>query len=160
MEGGMDIWGSRARSSARSFSLGGSEMLFSRKATPSRQFNLAGGGGGGGGGGGDDDEEALKWAALEKLPTCDRLRTTILQKSLGSRVVHEEVDVTKIGFEQRRQIIDNLLRVADQDNERFLVKLRNRIDRCVVSPPAPAPSLAQLIPPQIDGSPHVVDIRL
>lgn len=126
---GIDIWGSRKASngysdtrgsktrSSRSFSLG-SDMFFSRKATPSRQYNSV-----------DDDEEALKWAALEKLPTYDRLRTTILQKSLGSRVVHEEVDVTKIGFEQRRQIIDDLLQVADEDNERFLVKLRNRIDR-------------------------------
>ena len=121
---GIDIWGSRksygrgSRSRSRSFSVG-SDMFFSRKATPSRHYNSV-----------DDDEEALKWAALEKLPTYDRLRTTILQKSLGSRVVHEEVDVTKIGFEQRRQIIDNLLQVADEDNERFLVKLRNRIDRC------------------------------
>jgi len=130
---GIDIWGSRnggksgnnggygnrKSRSSRSYSLG-SDMFFSRKATPSRHYgsSLA-----------DDDEEALKWAALEKLPSYDRLRTTILQKSLGSRVVHEEVDVTKIGFEQRRQIIDNLLRVADEDNERFLVKLRNRIDR-------------------------------
>jgi hypothetical protein len=149
MEGVQELWGSRR--SGRSFSQRawgmGPDNVFGRSSALSRRDEA-------------DDEEALKWAALEKLPTCDRLRTTILQKSLGSRVVHEEVDVTKIGFEQRRQIIDNLLRVADQDNERFLVKLRNRIDRCVVSPPAPAPSLAQLIPPQIDGSPHVVDIRL
>ncbi|KAG0593524.1 hypothetical protein KC19_1G336100 [Ceratodon purpureus] len=132
---GIDIWGSRKASngygdtrgsktrSSRSFSLG-SDMFFSRKATPSRHYNSV-----------DDDEEALKWAALEKLPTYDRLRTTILQKSLGSRVVHEEVDVTKIGFEQRRQIIDNLLQVADEDNERFLVKLRNRIDRVGIQLP-------------------------
>ena len=121
-EGGIDIWGSRksygrgSRSRSRSFSVG-SDMFFSRNATPSRHQET------------DDDEESLKWAALEKLPTYDRLRTTILQKSLGSRVVHEEVDVTKMGYEQRRQIIDNLLRVADEDNERFLIKLRNRIDR-------------------------------
>jgi hypothetical protein len=33
---------------------------------------------GGGGGGGDDDEEALRWAAIERLPTYSRVRTAIL----------------------------------------------------------------------------------
>ncbi len=86
-------------------------------------------------GGGDaeekemDDEEALKWAALEKLPTYYRLRTSILQKFLGSKIVHQEVDVRHIGFAERQKIIDNLLKVADEDNERFLLKLRRRIDR-------------------------------
>jgi hypothetical protein len=47
----------------------------------------------------EDDEDVFKWAALEKFPTYDRLRTTILHKHLGSRVVHEEVDVRTIGFE-------------------------------------------------------------
>ena len=27
----------------------------------------------------DEDEEVLKWAAIEKLPTYDRLRTSIMQ---------------------------------------------------------------------------------
>ena len=131
---GIDIWGSRKTSLGgsrnRSYSIG-SEVFFSRNnngvtvGTPSRQHGMmhhlshdV-----------EDDEEALKWAALEKLPTYDRLRTTILQKHLGSRVVHEEVDVRTIGFEQRQQIIDSLLKVADEDNEKFLLKLRNRIDR-------------------------------
>jgi hypothetical protein len=124
MEGVQELWGSRR--SGRSFSQRawgmGPDNVFGRSSALSRRDEA-------------DDEEALKWAALEKLPTCDRLRTTILQKSLGSRVVHEEVDVTKIGFEQRRQIIDNLLRVADQDNERFLKRLRARLDRVGIKLP-------------------------
>lgn len=80
----------------------------------------------------DDDEEALRWAALERLPTSNRLRTAILAKTLGSRVVHEELDVTKIGLQRQQQIIDQLLRMnGEEDNARFLHKLRNRIDRYV-----------------------------
>ncbi|XP_073393670.1 ABC transporter G family member 29-like [Physcomitrium patens] len=123
---GIDIWGSRqastsggaaCRSRSRAFNVG-SDMFITGNTTPSRRHEEA-----------EHDEEALKWAALEKLPTYDRLQTTILQKNLGSRVVHEEVDVSKIGYDKRREIIDNLLRVADEDNERFLAKLRNRIDQ-------------------------------
>ncbi len=76
-----------------------------------------------------DDEEALRWAALEKLPTYDRLRTTIMQKAMGSKIVHEEVDVRSFGLHERQQIIDRLLQVTEEDNARFLMKLRNRIDR-------------------------------
>lgn len=79
-----------------------------------------------------DDEEALKWAAVERLPTYSRLRTSILEKKMGSRVVREQLDVTKIGVQQQQEIVDQLLRVdAEEDNERFLHKLRNRIDRYV-----------------------------
>nr|PNR44019.1 hypothetical protein PHYPA_016402 [Physcomitrium patens] len=77
-------------------------MFITGNTTPSRRHEEA-----------EHDEEALKWAALEKLPTYDRLQTTILQKNLGSRVVHEEVDVSKIGYDKRREIIDNLLRARN-----------------------------------------------
>lgn len=39
-----------------------------------------------------DDEEELKWAAIERLPTYDRLRKGMLPQVLdGGRVVHGEV---------------------------------------------------------------------
>jgi hypothetical protein len=116
-----DFWGSRR--SGRSFRGGssrnwgiGPDNVFGRNSALSRRDEA-------------DDEEALKWAALEKLPTMDRLHTTILQKRMGSRIVHEEVDVRRMGFVERQQIIDGLLKVTEEDNERFLKKLRARIDR-------------------------------
>jgi len=71
----------------------------------------------------DHDEEALKWAALEKLPTFARLRTTIIHP-------HEDlVDVTKLGVDDRQKFIDSIFKVTEEDNEKFLKKFRNRIDR-------------------------------
>lgn len=122
-----DFWGSRR--SGRSFRGGssrnwgiGPDNVFGRNSALSRRDEA-------------DDEEALKWAALEKLPTMDRLHTTILQKQLGSRIVHEEVDVRRMGFVERQQIIDNLLKVTEEDNERFLKKLRARIDKVGIKLP-------------------------
>ena len=77
----------------------------------------------------DDDEEALKWAALEKLPTYDRLRTSILKSMEGGKVITQEINVTDLGTWERQMLIDRLLKVAEEDNEKFLHKLRNRIDK-------------------------------
>lgn len=74
----------------------------------------------------EDDEEALRWAALEKLPTYDRIRRGILSGVTGD---HTEVDVRKLGFVERKQLLDRLVRVAEEDNEKFLLKLKDRIDR-------------------------------
>eukprot|EP01018_Ginkgo_biloba_P026509 Gb_37006 [translate_table: standard] len=83
-----------------------------------------------------DEEEALKWAAIEKLPTYDRLRTSIL-KNIHERgdVLHDQIDVRSIELETRQQLMERLVKVADQDNERFLNKLRRRIDRVGITLP-------------------------
>nr|XP_010910610.1 ABC transporter G family member 36 [Elaeis guineensis] len=74
----------------------------------------------------EDDEEALKWAALEKLPTYDRVRRGILTLAEGES---KEVDIQKLGLQERNALLERLVRVAEEDNERFLLKLRDRIDR-------------------------------
>ncbi|KAG8379880.1 hypothetical protein BUALT_Bualt07G0135300 [Buddleja alternifolia] len=80
----------------------------------------------------EDDEEALKWAALEKLPTFDRLRKGLL---LGSRGAANEVDVDDLGFQDRKKLVERLVNVAEEDNEKFLLKLKNRIDRVGIDLP-------------------------
>ncbi|CAA3019170.1 pleiotropic drug resistance 1, partial [Olea europaea subsp. europaea] len=80
----------------------------------------------------EDDEEALKWAALEKLPTFDRLKKGLLYGSEGVN----EVDVHDLGFQDKKNLIERLVNVVEEDNEKFLLKLRNRIDRVGIDLPA------------------------
>ncbi|KAM3699205.1 hypothetical protein ACB098_05G008000 [Castanea mollissima] len=80
----------------------------------------------------EDDEEALKWAALEKLPTFDRLRKGILTTSKGEA---NEINIESLGFEERKQLLEKLVKVAEEDNEKFLMKVRNRIDRVGIDLP-------------------------
>ncbi|KAJ8530723.1 hypothetical protein K7X08_023604 [Anisodus acutangulus] len=82
----------------------------------------------------EDDEEALKWAALEKLPTYDRLRKGILFGSQGTGAA--EVDVNDLGVQQRKNLLERLVKVAEEDNEKFLLKLKNRIDRVGIDFPS------------------------
>ncbi|KAK4837165.1 hypothetical protein QYF36_003319 [Acer negundo] len=75
----------------------------------------------------EDDEEALKWAALERLPTFDRLRKGILTTSRGGA---NEIHVSNLELKERRKLIERLVNVAQVDNDdKFLFKLKNRFDR-------------------------------
>ncbi|KAJ7951847.1 Pleiotropic drug resistance ABC transporter [Quillaja saponaria] len=80
----------------------------------------------------ENDEEALKWAALEKLPTYNRLKKGLLTASQGPV---NEVDVTDLGLQERKKLLERLVRVAEEDNERFLLKLKERIDRVGINLP-------------------------
>ncbi|WJZ98041.1 hypothetical protein VitviT2T_016598 [Vitis vinifera] len=71
------------------------------------------------------DEEALKWAALERLPTYDRARKGIFNGDAGES---KGVDLRKLGFQEREELLNRVIRHAD-DNEEFLRKLKNRMDR-------------------------------
>jgi hypothetical protein len=51
------------------------------------------------------------------------------------RYAHEEVDVRAMGLAQRQAFVDRVFRVAEEDNERFLKKLRARIDRAGIQIP-------------------------
>lgn len=73
----------------------------------------------------EDDEEALKWAALEKLPTYDRMRKGIMRE--GDQGL--EVNIHDLDVQDRKRLLERLVRTAEEDNERFLLKLRNRMER-------------------------------
>lgn len=82
-----------------------------------------------------EDEEALRWAALEKLPTYNRLRTTIF-KSYISGDQHQQMpteqmllDVRDLDPQARQSFIDKIFKVAEEDNEIFLRKFRDRVDK-------------------------------
>ncbi|ESW33241.1 hypothetical protein PHAVU_001G054400 [Phaseolus vulgaris] len=74
----------------------------------------------------EDDEEALKWAAIERLPTYLRIQRSILNNEDGKG---REVDIKQLGLTERKIIVERLVKIAEQDNERFLLKLRERMDR-------------------------------
>ncbi|KAA3459598.1 pleiotropic drug resistance protein 1-like isoform X1 [Gossypium australe] len=80
----------------------------------------------------EDDEEALKWAALEKLPTVARLRKGILASSQGGA---NEIDVFDMGWQERKALLERLVKIAEEDNEKFLLKLKNRIQRVGIEVP-------------------------
>ncbi|CAL4896463.1 unnamed protein product [Urochloa decumbens] len=89
---------------------------------------------------GEDDEEALRWAALEKLPTFVRLQRAVLPPlpddagagdggAAAHRPASRVVDVRGLGPHERRALLERLVRVAEEDNERFLLKLKDRVER-------------------------------
>ncbi|XP_049379164.1 pleiotropic drug resistance protein 2-like isoform X2 [Solanum stenotomum] len=84
----------------------------------------------------NDDEQELKWAAIERLPTYDRLRKGILRQTLDDgKINYHEVDVVHLGLQDRKQILESILKVVEEDNERFLRRLRGRTDRVGIEIP-------------------------
>lgn len=77
---------------------------------------------------GEDDESELQWAAIERLPTYTRIRTSLLGDHEGGNK-RTVVDITKLNDLERRMFIDNLLKKVEDDNLRLLQKLKERIDR-------------------------------
>ncbi|GAB4850121.1 transcription factor [Ancistrocladus abbreviatus] len=73
----------------------------------------------------EDDQEALIWAALERLPTFSRLRKGILT---GTRGEANEIYIKDLGIEEQRKLVDKLVHVPEEDNEKFLHRLKNRLD--------------------------------
>ncbi|XP_038696600.1 pleiotropic drug resistance protein 1-like [Tripterygium wilfordii] len=80
----------------------------------------------------EDDEEALKWAAIERLPTYLRVRRGILAEAEGQA---REIDINDLGLLERKNLLDRLVKIAEEDNERFLLKLKERIDRVGIDMP-------------------------
>lgn len=82
-----------------------------------------------------DNEYASQWAAVERLPTTDRLRLSLFDEDGDRNSVHEHkaakklVDVTKLEAPERHQLIEKLLKHIENDNLRLLRKIRERIDK-------------------------------
>ncbi|KAL8091917.1 hypothetical protein AgCh_034255 [Apium graveolens] len=83
-----------------------------------------------------DDEEALKWATLQKLTTYNRLKKGLLVMSNGSgeNGIHE-VDIQNLGVQEKKELLERLMRDSEGGNEKFLLKLRKRLDRVGIDLP-------------------------
>ncbi|MBA0571637.1 hypothetical protein Golob_002018, partial [Gossypium lobatum] len=84
----------------------------------------------------EEDEEELKWAAIERLPTYDRLRKGMLKHVLEEgKVGYEQVDIDNLDVQDKKNLMESVLRVVEEDNERFLLRLRERTDRVGIDVP-------------------------
>ncbi|KAK9026870.1 hypothetical protein V6N11_066729 [Hibiscus sabdariffa] len=79
----------------------------------------------------EDDEEALKWAALERLPTYDRVQKGVLHGILGDL---QEIDLRKLRLQDRKELLNRFIKSADK-HEEFLKKLKERMDRVSLNLP-------------------------
>ncbi|KAG8080330.1 hypothetical protein GUJ93_ZPchr0007g3603 [Zizania palustris] len=86
-----------------------------------------------------DDEENLRWAALEKLPTYDRMRRGIIRKALegegGKGYTPDEVDITNLDPRDGRELMERVFKAVEDDNERFLRRFRDRLDQVGIELP-------------------------
>ncbi|KAA8545299.1 hypothetical protein F0562_020083 [Nyssa sinensis] len=85
-----------------------------------------------------DDERAMQWKAIERLPTFERLRSSLFDEYDESKVDVEGkrvIDVTQIGAVERRMFIEKLFKHIENDNLRLLHKLRKQIDKVGVKLP-------------------------
>jgi hypothetical protein len=82
----------------------------------------------------DADQDALQWAAIERLPTFERLRSSLFDKdhddadgtdNKGKQVI----DVSKLGDVEQHVFIEKLIKHIEHDNLLLLQKIRNRIDK-------------------------------
>ncbi|KAK4274401.1 hypothetical protein QN277_017626 [Acacia crassicarpa] len=74
----------------------------------------------------EDDEYALRWEAIERLPTYSRMRRSILVDAQGKST---EVDIKKLSLTERKVLLERLVKIAQEGNDKFLFKLKERINR-------------------------------
>lgn len=85
----------------------------------------------------EDDQVKLQWAAIERLPTCKRVRKSLFDHNLVNDSSKEEnhiierkvIDVTELGPLEHHLFIDKLITRIENDNLRLLNKLKQRIQR-------------------------------
>ena len=89
-----------------------------------------------------DEEGELKWAAIERMPTWDRLHTSLPlhAKANGNANANgvrplEPVDVRRLGAADRRELVHTLIADIHEDNLRLLRHQRRRMDRVGVRQP-------------------------
>ncbi|XP_044500397.1 pleiotropic drug resistance protein 3-like isoform X4 [Mangifera indica] len=75
----------------------------------------------------------MQWATIERLPTYDRLKSSLFDVDTVGKSV---VDVTKLDPLQRHTLIEKLIKHTEHDNLKLLKKIRARIDKVGVELPS------------------------
>lgn len=85
--------------------------------------------------GGDvDDGKELQsqWAAIERLPTFERITTVLFcerdEQGKISERQRQVMDVSKLEDLERRLFIDKLIKHVENDNLRLLQQIKKRLD--------------------------------
>ncbi|KAJ4823600.1 hypothetical protein Tsubulata_026479 [Turnera subulata] len=96
---------------------------------------------GGKDGDGDEDHE-LQWAAVERLPTFERITTALFEENDATTTAGRGdikrkriVNVAKLVAQERHMFIEKLIKHIENDNLQLLQKLRKRIDKVGVQLP-------------------------
>lgn len=74
-----------------------------------------------------DEETVAQWEAIDRLPTFERLRSSVFFDDEDDK--KRVVDVTKIGAPERHMFIEKLIKHIQHDNLKLLHKIRKRIDK-------------------------------
>ncbi|KAL3515878.1 hypothetical protein ACH5RR_022780 [Cinchona calisaya] len=85
-----------------------------------------------------DEEGALQWAAIERLPTFERMRSALFDETNGNKADAKRkrvIDVTKLDVLERQMFIEKLIRHVEHDNLLLLRKIRKRIDNTGIELP-------------------------
>ncbi|ESW26923.1 hypothetical protein PHAVU_003G159400 [Phaseolus vulgaris] len=72
-----------------------------------------------------EDEEALRWAALERLPTYKRARRGIFKNLTGDM---KEIDVRDLQSQDQRLLLERLVDCVDNDPEIMFHRMRSRFN--------------------------------
>ncbi|GAB4856417.1 hypothetical protein Ancab_014335 [Ancistrocladus abbreviatus] len=100
-----------------------------------------------------DEEEELRWAAIERLPTYDRVRKGLLKQVVeDGKVVHNEIDLKHMGRQEKKHLADMIQKFVDEDNEKFLRTVKERVDRVGIESPTIEVRYEHL---SVEGNVHV-----
>lgn len=78
-----------------------------------------------------NEEIALLWAAIERLPTAKRVRSSLFDENDEDEDSRRKkvIDVTELGALERHAFIEKLIKNIQLDNLKLLKKIRTRIDK-------------------------------
>lgn len=80
-----------------------------------------------------DEESAVEWATIERLPTFERLRLSLLDENNGKEdnIAKRKriIDVTKLSVPEKHELIEKLIGDIEHDNHHLLQKIRERMDK-------------------------------
>ena len=78
----------------------------------------------------EDDEEALKCVAMKRILTSKCFKKNVESKEEGKG---KDVETIQLKLVDKRALLERLVKIAEEDNEKFLLKLKERMDRYKIS---------------------------